>query len=178
MSNGLSIANFTYILDIAAYVLVIVVGFILSRKRGNIGAGRTLAAIFIPVVGFILEFFVIGNVFAPKDAGQFMIMSAATYLMRIVCFVISLLLFSGYFPSKPILVVLVILVFVYAARSLYTGKVMFGVNGFLNTKNDFYKVLIAFMNQPAAFTLSGYLCAYAMPIMLIIDAIGSSKNNR
>ncbi len=178
MNSGMSVTGFLQLLDIAAYVLVIVVGFILSRKRGDIGAGRTLTAIFIPVLEFCFEFFVMGNVLTPKDAGQFMTISVLAYFLRIVCFIVSLALFAGYFPSKPIIVVLVILILVYASRSLYQGKVLFGVNGFLKNPNNFYKVLIAFMQQPAAFSLSGYLCAYAMPIMLILDAIGTTKNNR
>ena len=178
MNRGISIANYSQLLDIAAYVLVIVVGFILSRKRGDIGAGRTLAAIFIPVLEFCFEYFIMGNVLAPKDAGQYMLFATFAYFLRIVCFIVALALFSGYYPSKPIIVILVILILVYAAKSLYTGKVMYGVNGFLKNPNDFYKVLIAFMQQPAAFTISGYLCSYAMPIMLILDAIGSSKNSR
>lgn len=172
-----SIGKLLNIADIAIYIIILIVGFVLSRKRIEIGAGRKALGFFILLAEFVFEYFLIGLIFEPKTVNGFMIVCLASYALKIVVFAGALALFTGYSPSKYVCVILIILLIICAFRSLYTAKVMFGVNSFFKDPKLSLKTLIAFMSNPMAYNVSKYLCSYVPPVILILDAITSLKKD-
>ncbi|MBP3234200.1 MAG: hypothetical protein J6M65_07245 [Eubacterium sp.] len=157
------------------YLIALIIGFVLSNKRGNISGIRKVCACLILAAGIALEYILPHLTIKSGSENVYIIITVLKMLIRFVAIVASLYLFSDYFPSRLIIVIFVILAVIYCFKTIYLSRIMYDLAGVMSGKTKTDLFLSAFFNNRAALTTTDIACLYISPVMALVDCFTSVK---
>lgn len=159
------------------YLLVAVIGIILSKRAGKADSVRIGGALALLAAAFAAEYFM--PLLMSKNMNQtaYFLVLFGSYIIRYAAMIIAFKIFCGYKFTKWVGVLFIITVVVCLFYCMFRARMIYGVGSFVNGIDKGTSFLLAFFNNQSALNGTSIIIALIPPISLCLDGFLTIKKD-
>ena len=159
------------------YLMVAVIGIILSKKYGKADSVRIGGACVLLAAAFAAEYFLPLLMSKSMNQTVYFIVLFGSYIIRYAAMIIAFKIFCGYKLTKMVGFLFIIAIVVCFFYCLFRVRVIFGIGSFVNGIDKGTSFLMAFFNNEKALNFVSILLSLVPPISLCIDGFLTIKKD-